>query len=132
MGWGRPSPPPPPPPPAAPSRPVALMATVDTLPERYEVLGLVHASEQIAAGYLPTERLLDMLAQEAAAMGANGVIGIRMSQVAVPGMSRERLLGRVTDHYGAVVTAIAMGTAVRLLPSPNRARPTTYPRARAR
>ena len=123
---------PPPPPPPAPERPSVFMATVDTLPQRYEILGLVHASERIAAGCFPTNPLLDALAREAAAMGADGVIGIRVSQVSVPGMSRERLLGRVSDHYGGFVTATALGTAVRLLSSAGPGRPTTYARAHAR
>src|SRR5215472_12401558 len=116
MGWWRASrdiPPPPPP----PERPEVFMVTVDTLPQRYEILGLVHASERIAAGLFPTNLLLDALAREAAAMGADAVIGIRISQVAIPGMSRERLLGQVTDHYGGVITATALGTAVQLLAS---------------
>jgi len=99
------------------------MATVDTLPQRYEILGLVHASERIAAGYFPTNLLLDELANEAASMGADGVIGIRMSQVSVPGMSRERLLGRITDHYGGAVMATALGTAVRVLSPRHPGRP---------
>jgi len=120
------------PPPPPPQRPAVFVATVDTLPQRYEVLGLVHASEQIAAGYFPTNLLLAALAKEAASLGADGVIGIRITEVAIPGMSRERILGRVTDHYGGVVMATALGTAVRLLSSASPGRPTTYARAHAR
>ena len=132
MGWWRASrdvPPPAPP----PQRPQVFMATVDTLPQRYEILGLVHASERIAAGYFPTNLLLDGLANEAASMGADGVIGIRISQVSILGVSRERLLGRVTDHYGGAVMATALGTAVRMLSPGHPGRPpTTHARAHPR
>ena len=71
-----------------------FMATVDTLPQhQYEIVGLVHASEPIAAGSAPMAVLLDALADQATAMGADAVIGIRMSEVSMPGMSRERLRG---------------------------------------
>src|SRR5689334_895478 len=102
MSWRRMSSPPPPPP---PQRPRVFLATVDTLPQPYELLGLVHASEQMPAGQFSTNRLLDALEDRAAAMAADGVIGIQVSQVAIPGMSRERLLGQVTDHFGSVVMA---------------------------
>jgi uncharacterized protein YbjQ (UPF0145 family) len=93
------------------------MATVDMLPQPFEVLGLVHASTAMLADYFPTNHLLDVLENEAASMGADGVIGIRVSEVTIPGASRGRLLGRVTDHYGGMVMATALGTAVRLLSS---------------
>jgi hypothetical protein len=125
-----------------------FLATVDMLPQPYELLGLVHASEQMPAGQFATNRLLDALEDRAAAMGADGVIGIQVSQVAIPGMSRERLLGQVTDHFGGIVMATVMGTAVRMLPhspltfhSPHslsplpptpRGRPTTYAATHAR
>jgi hypothetical protein len=91
------------------------MATIDTLPANYEVLGLVHASQQMAGDYFPTNSVLDSLSEQAASMGADGVIGITMSQVFIPGMSRERVLGRVTDHFGGLVRVTALGTAVRRL-----------------
>jgi hypothetical protein len=134
MGWWRSTrdvPPPPPPPP--PARPPVLLATVDTLPWRYEILGLVHASEQVAAtGYFPTDALLDRLASAAASIGADAVTGVQMSQTFIPGMSRERVLGQVTDHFGGVVRATALGTAVRRLSSAKPGRPGTYGRAHAR
>jgi hypothetical protein len=108
-----------------------FLATVDSLPQPYEIVGMVHASERVAAGYSPMGILLDVLADQAAGMGADGVIGIRMSEVSVPGMSRERFLGRVTDHYGGVITATALGTAVRLLGTASPGRPTTRARAHA-
>jgi hypothetical protein len=112
--------------------PPVFLATVDSLPQPYEIVGLVHACERAAAGYSPMGILLDVLANQAAGMGADGVIGIRMSEVSVPGMSRERFLGRVTDHHGGIVTATALGTAVRLLGSANPGRPATRARAHAR
>jgi len=115
-----------------PDRPPVFLATVDSLPQPYEIVGLVHACERVAAGYSPMSILLDVLADQAAGMGADGVIGIRVSEVAVHGMSRERFLGRVTDHYGGIVTATALGTAVRLLASANSGQPTTRARAHAR
>jgi len=97
-----------------PRRPRAFMATVDSLPQPYEIVGLVHAASTVPVDVFPTTHLLDMLEDQAASMGADGVIGIKVSQVAVPGTSRERVLGRVTDHYGGMVVATALGTAVRL------------------
>jgi hypothetical protein len=99
---------------ASPERPAIFLATVDSLPQPYEIVGLVNACEQVAAGYSPLNVLMDTLAGQAAALGADGVIGIRLSEVSVPGMSRERMLGRVTDHYGGAIMATAFGTAVRL------------------
>jgi hypothetical protein len=130
MSWRRTSSPPPVPP--QPQRPRVFLATVDTLPQPYELLGLVHASEQMPAGQFATNRLLDALEDRAAAMGADGVIGIQVSQAAIPGMSRERLLGRVTDHFGGVVMATAMGTAIRMLPPAPRGRTTRYAAPHAR
>jgi uncharacterized protein YbjQ (UPF0145 family) len=130
MGWRRASQPPPPPPP--PERPRLFLATIGTLPPNYEVLGLVHASERVAAEQFPTNLLLDALEREAASLGADGVIGVQISQVFIPGLSRERVLGRVTDHYGGVLTATALGTAVRRLPASQGGRPTTYARAHSR
>jgi hypothetical protein len=96
-----------------------LMVTIDTLPRPFQILGLVHASTRVPADVLHMTHLLDMLEDQAASMGADGVIGIRLSQATVPGSSRDRVLGRVTDHYGSMVMATALGTAVRLLPSPD-------------
>ena len=93
MRWWRTTrdvPPPPPSPPLA--RPAVVMATVNTLQDRYEIVGLVHASEQVTTGYFPTDLLRDALAHQAVSMGADAVIGIAMSQTFIPGMSRERVL----------------------------------------
>jgi hypothetical protein len=57
------------------------MATIDSLPQPYEVLGLVYAAQAATAGIVPTSQILDRLADEAAAMGADAVIGIRLSQL---------------------------------------------------
>ena len=91
-----------------------LLATVDTLPEPYQVLGLVEASVTGPADASPTSRLLDLLEEEAIRMGADGVIGIRLSLVTVPGASQGRLVGRVVDHFGTVAGAV-LGTAIRRL-----------------
>jgi hypothetical protein len=131
MGWRRAAPDVQPAP--RPERPPVFMATVDTLPQHhYEIVGLVHASEPIAAGSAPMSVLLDALADQAAAMDADAVIGIRISEVSMPGMSRERLLGRVTDHYGGVVVATALGTAVRLRPPAHHGARLSGVRSRAR
>jgi hypothetical protein len=107
------TPPAPRPVPPQPERPAILMATVDSLREPYQVLGLIEATTAAPAGITPTAQLL-RLENEAVAMGADGVIGIRLSHHAVPGRSRARLIGRVVDHYGGTVLAVALGTAVRL------------------
>ncbi|TMC03763.1 MAG: hypothetical protein E6J41_26555 [Chloroflexi bacterium] len=91
-----------------------LMATVDTLPEPYHVLGMVDAVLTGPPGMVPTSRLMDILANEAVAMGADGVIGIRLTQVAVPVASQAGPFGRVTDHYVNSVVTTALGTAIRL------------------
>ena len=127
MGWRRTTPDVPPPPP--PAQPAVLMTTVDTLPQRYEILGLVQASQQVAIDQFPTDMVLDALGNEALSMGADAVIGIQMSQTFIPGMSRERVLGQVTDHYGGVVRVTALGTAVRRLAAAPPGKPTTYARA---
>lgn len=69
-----------------------LLTTTDTLPQPYEVLGIVHvafASRAITGMHLKASANVDeklshmygQLAQRAAAMGANAVIGIRLGQV---------------------------------------------------
>ncbi len=108
------TPPAPRPVPPQPERPAILMATVDSLREPYQVLGLIEATTAAPAGIAPTAQLLDLLENGAVAVGADGVIGIRLSHHAVPGRSRARLIGRVVDHYGGTVLAVALGTAVRL------------------
>ena len=97
-----------------PEVPAILMATVDSLPEPYHVQGMVDAVLTGPPGMVPTSRLMDMLANEAIAMGADGVIGIRLTQVALPVASRAAPLGHVTDHYLNSVMATALGTAIRL------------------
>ena len=57
---------------------------------------------------------MDMLVNEAMAMRADGVIGIRLTQVALPVASQTAPLGRVTDHHVNSVVTTALGTAVRL------------------
>lgn len=89
------------------------MATVDSLAEPYQILGLVDASMGAPTGIVPTARLMDLLADQAAAIGADAVIGIRLSQFTLPVASRVRLIGRVTDHVANTVVATAIGTAVR-------------------
>jgi hypothetical protein len=97
-----------------PEPPAILMATVDTMPEQYQVLGMVDAILIGLPGTIPTSRLMDMLTNEAVAMGADGVIGIRLTQVALPVASQTAPLGRVTDHYVNSVVTTALGTAIRL------------------
>jgi hypothetical protein len=97
-------------------RPGLLMASVDTLPQPYEGLGLVHASTVVAGGEFSTVALLDMLESEASALGADGVIGIWLSEAVLPSASRARLVGQVADHASRVA-ATALGTAVRWLPA---------------
>ena len=91
-----------------------LLATVDTLPQPYEVLGLVEASFAANRGVVPTASLWDRLRAEAYELGADGVIGIRLSQVVLPSASKQRWFGNV-EHWSNVVVAVATGTAVRLL-----------------
>jgi hypothetical protein len=98
-----------------PERHPIFIATVDSLPPPHQILGLVEATLAAPSGVVPTEALLDLLEKEAVAMGADGVIGIRLSHLTLPGASRARLLGRVTDHYGSTVVALALGTAVRIM-----------------
>jgi len=97
-----------------PELPAILTATVDTLPEPYQVLGMVDAVLTGPPGIVPTSRLMDMLSNEAVAMGADGVIGVRLTQVALPIASQTAPLGRATDHYVNSVTTTALGTAIRL------------------
>ena len=97
-----------------PEQPAILMATVDTLPEPYHVMGMVDAFLTGPPGTIPMSRLMDMLANEAVTMGADGVIGIRLTQVALPVASQTAPLGRVTDHYANRVVTTALGTAIRL------------------
>ncbi len=89
------------------------MATVDSLPQPYQVLGLVDAAMAAPSGIVAMANLMARLADGAAAMGADAVIGIRLSQLTLPTASRSRLLGRLTDHIQNTVVAVALGTAVR-------------------
>lgn len=89
-----------------------LMATVDTLPEPYQVLGLVDAAMAASTGIVPVANLMMTLADKAAAVGADAVIGIRLSQLTLPTASRTRVTGRVTEHVQNTVVAVALGTAV--------------------
>ena len=94
-----------------------LLATVDTLPWPYEVLGLVESSMSAAAGIVPTARLMSQLQDQARAWGADAVIGIRLSQLTLAGTSRlfrAGWFGRI-EHRETLVVAIAIGTAVRQL-----------------
>src|SRR5262245_61907920 len=101
------------PPSPSPALPAVLMATVDSLPEPCEILGLIDASMAASPGIVPTAHLMGSLAVKAAALGADAVIGIRLSQLTLPGASRARVFGRVVDHSGSTVVATALGTAVR-------------------
>ena len=103
--------------PAKAERARILMATVDSLPEPYRILGLVEATVAVTTDVAPTAQLLDALEDEAVGLGADGVIGIRLSQITLPGTSRARFVGRVTDHVENTVVATALGTAVRRLPA---------------
>src|SRR2546429_9882970 len=87
-----------------------LMVTVDTLPDPYEILGLVEVSAWTDSGAVETAGLLDLLAREAVDMDADAVIGIRLSHMMLPGVSQERFVGRATDHAYMVV-GVAIGTA---------------------
>jgi hypothetical protein len=98
-------------------RPPVLMATVDSLPHPYQVLGLVDAAMATPSGIVPTASLMARLADKAVDMGADAVIGIRLSQLTLPMASRAKLIGRVTEHIQNTVVAVALGTAVRLLPA---------------
>src|SRR5690348_4200265 len=89
-----------------------LLATVDTVPEHYEIVGLVEATAWAESSAVETSGLMDLLAREAADAGADAVIGIRLSHMTLPAASKERFVGRVTDH-GYVVVGVAIGTAVR-------------------
>jgi hypothetical protein len=102
----------------ASARAAILMATIEFLPQPYEVLGLVYAAQAATAGIVPTSQILDRLADEAVAMAADAVIGIRLSQLTLPVASRSRLLSRAVAHYQNTVVAVALGTEVRRWPSP--------------
>jgi hypothetical protein len=108
-------------PPAAqppPDQSSILLATVDYLPWAYEVLGLVEAAMGQVSGIGPTARLMARLRDQALAWSADAVIGIRLSQLTLPGASRvfrAGWFGRV-EHSENMVVAIAIGTAVRQLP----------------
>jgi hypothetical protein len=96
-----------------------LLATIDTLPWPYEILGLVDAAMSATSGIVPTARLMARLQDQALAWGADAVIGIRLSQFTLPGASqvfRAGWFGRV-EHRENLVVAIAIGTAVRELPA---------------
>ncbi len=96
---------------------VVLLATVDTLPWPYEILGLVEVAMSADIGIVPTARLMARLQDHALAWGADAVIGIRLSQFTLPGASRvfrAGWFGRI-EHRENLVVAIAIGTAVRQL-----------------
>ncbi len=95
--------------------PAMLMATIESLPHPYEVLGLTYAAMAATSGIVPTGRLMDRLADQARAMGADAVLGIRLSQLTLPVASKPRPLSRVVEHYENQVIAVALGTAVRQL-----------------
>jgi hypothetical protein len=107
-------------PPAGPEPPDPsdiLLATVDTLPWPYEILGVVETAMSATSGIVPTARLMARLQDQALAWGADAVIGIRLSQFTLPGAShvfRAGWFGRV-EHRENLVVAIAIGTAVREL-----------------
>ena len=101
----------------APPGAAILMATIESVPQPYEVLGLVYAAQAATAGIVPTGQILDLLADDAVAMGADAVIGIRLSQLTLPVASRSRLLSRAVEHHQNTVVAVALGTAVRRCPS---------------
>jgi len=93
---------------------VVLLATVDTLPWPYEILGLLETAMSAGTGIVPTARLIARVPDHELAWGADAVIGTRLSQFTMPGASqvfRARLFGREN-----LVVAIAIGTAVRQLP----------------
>lgn len=71
------------------------------------------------SGIVPTARLMARLQDQALAWAADAVIGIRLSQLTLPGASRlfrAGWFGRV-EHRENLVVAIAIGTAVRELPA---------------
>jgi hypothetical protein len=103
------------PPAATLDQSAVLLATVDTLPWPYEVLGLVEAAMSAAAGIVPTARLMARLQDHALDWAADAVIGIRLNQLVLPGASRLLRVGwfgRI-EHRENLVVAIATGTAVR-------------------
>lgn len=74
-----------------------FLATVDALPWDYEILGMVWWSD-----YLSMPQILDNMKRYAVEMGADGIIGIRVSHGSVDdGQGLRRLLTTIT------------GTAVR-------------------
>ena len=98
---------------------VVLLATVDTLPWPYEILGLVETAMSAGSGIVPTARLMARLQDHALAWGADAVIGIGLSQLTLPGASRvfrAGWFGRI-EHRENLVVAMAIGTAVRQLPA---------------
>ena len=104
--------------PESPDPSDVLVATVDTLPWPYKILGLVDAAMSATSGIVPTARLMARLQDQALAWGADAVIGIRLSQLTLPGASQvfgAGWFGRV-EHRENLVVAIAIGTAVRELP----------------
>ncbi len=100
-----------------PDPPPIVMATIDSLAQPYEILGLVHTAMMATSGIVPTARLMNSLANQAMAMGADAVIGIRLSQLMLPVASRARLFSRAVDHFQNTVVAVALGTAVHQLPA---------------
>ncbi len=60
---------------------------------------------------------MDRLHDQALAWGADAVIGIRLSQITLPGASQVFRAGRFgrVEHRENLVVAIAIGTAVREL-----------------
>jgi hypothetical protein len=99
-----------------PPRRRLFMATVETLPQPYQILGIVEARMAAPVGIVPATHLLAPLEGEAEALGADGVIGIQVNHVVLPGSSGIGLLGSRV-HHNSTVVATAIGTAVRVLPS---------------
>jgi hypothetical protein len=98
---------------------VVILATVDTLPWPYEILGLVETAMSAGTGIVPTARLMARLQDHALTWGADAVIGIRLSQFTLPCASRvfrAKWFGRI-EHRENLVVAIAIGRAVRQLPA---------------
>lgn len=72
---------------------------------------------QPPASFVPTARLMSRLQDQGRAWGADAVIGIRLSQLTLPGTSRlfrAGWFGRI-EHRETLVGAVAIGTAVRQL-----------------
>ena len=86
-------------------RPV-LVVTVDTLPWPYQPIGCVTAELQTGLLSLPSlDEAVGRLREEAARVGADGVIGIRISYGEAEGILRIAAIGTAVRWQGLVTQA---------------------------